>query len=120
MAESESVKQVFLVVFIINCSFNTSEIGRFQGIRKFKERTNCQAGDASGIKDLVASTIEGADDADRELEEKVDDQVRQQANEYGLNGDGYDNEQVVENKDESKPQSNQLPSGVIDINAIDN
>ena len=82
--------------------------------------THCQAGDASGIKDLVASTIEEADEEDRELEEKVDDQVRQQANEYGLNGDGYDNEQVVENKDESKPQSNQLPSGVIDINAIDN
>ena len=82
--------------------------------------TLCQAGDASGIKDLVASTIEEADEEDRELEEKVDDQVRQQANEYGLNGDGYDNEQVVENKDESKPQSNQLPSGVIDINAIDN
>ena len=79
--------------------------------------TLCQAGDASGINDLVASTIMDADEDDRKMDEEVNDLAREQDDDYEYNL--ADDEQVSEIKEDAKPQSGQLVNGFININAIE-
>ena len=78
--------------------------------------TLCQAGDASGIKDLVASTIMEADEEDRKIEEEENDLERDQDDDFEYNL--ADDEQIDENKVDANPKSGQPANGFIDINAI--
>ena len=80
--------------------------------------TLCQAGDASGIKDLVASTILDADEEDRKIEEAENALGKNQDDNFEY--DLADDDQVDENKGDAKPQTGQLVNGYVNINAIDN
>ena len=61
----------------------------------------CQAGDASGIKDLVASTIMEADEEDRKIEEEENDLGRDQDDDFEY--DLADDPQANEDKVDAKP-----------------
>ena len=80
--------------------------------------TLCQTGDAPATKELVASTIEEADEDDRKLEEEVNEHVQRQNEEEeyanNLDGDFDDNEQIVEKEEE--PSAND--GKYININEI--
>ena len=80
--------------------------------------TLCQAGDASGIKELVASTIMEADEEDRKIEEAENALGKDQDDDFDY--DLADDDQVDENKGDAKPQTGQLVNGYVNINAIDN